>query len=435
MYFRAEQKQNLRFNYNNTDIISIPYEYTASFAVPEDEIMAWGDFAQSDLRIVFNLLLRDEFNGPIMDKYADKYEGMAAILAAWAGEEHNHDKFLEERELYKVNVLSGIYGQEHGNTPEDQAFISRLQKYLKTCPRYQEYRKRIKDCYELGLPIQVTGYFGHEEIITRPTEKDTLNKALNTPAQTGTSEIVILTCNAILDKFYSLGYTSDDISLYITRHDEPIFRFKKHVLKDTWVFNDASTIMVDDWTPLRLDFSYGTYYGTEDPVITQQVRDVYDANADKYSVYEPSKERVDYVPALPVRKLYVSTEVVGEQTIICIYCKDSNKAAYFLADTNVQEEVDAVVREKCMTTSEDWGLKYRGVMIYTTGYREDAFADIRYRFVPGNNEGCNLASLLAHWKGSKYAEREGIPFEVNQQNIDINIELLRGVGVLDEIQD
>lgn len=78
------------------------------------------------------------------------------------------------------------------------------------------------------MPFAVKSYFGHEEIINVDSyDRNPLFKALNTPIQAGTSEVVILTVNKILDMFYELGYTEDDVSVYMVRHDEPVFKVKE----------------------------------------------------------------------------------------------------------------------------------------------------------------------------------------------------------------
>ena len=67
--------------------------------------------------------------------------------------------------------------------------------------------------------------------------------------------------------FYELGYTEDDVSVYMVRHDEPVFKVKETAKKDLWVFKQATDIIVDNWVPLRIDFSPGYYYREIDEVM------------------------------------------------------------------------------------------------------------------------------------------------------------------------
>jgi hypothetical protein len=439
LHFIAEQQQNLRFNYHDSDLVSIPREYTSCYAAEDGYVLAWGDFEQSDLRIAYNLLLRDSWNGPIMDKYDDKYEGISAILDEWENVPHNHDKFMAERDLYKVNVLQTLYGQRHGQTPRDQEFIGRFAKYLDTCPRYSEYYRRISDCFDLGLMIPVTGYFGYEQPVTMYTKKDAINKCLNTPVQTGTSQIVILTCNAILDMFYDLGYTKEDVSLYIVRHDEPVFKMKKEVLKDAWVFNQASSIIVDDWTPLALSFEYGTYYKEVDTDLQQLAEASYTANADKISICVPDEAGEEYWPVPETYTLYAGTEVVGEKTVLSIYSDKANEVAYFLADSTIKEDIVNVLKQKVLQVQHQYAeAGYRGVVIYNDMIREEFYDEVMFfKFINTSNKHRSLAKVLASYAAIKYATRENIQmdgFDSLKLDVDSNSVFIRSVGVLDVIQ-
>lgn len=219
--YKVNVQTNLRFNYNNFDIVTIPHIYNSCVSVPKGKILVWADFDQSDLRIAYNLFLRDKNNAKIMDACDDKYEGMARLVAAVNNEPFDLDKFKKERDLYKVHVLKTIYGGQPAGTEEERQFIKKLQNFLNTCPRYVEYKKRLDDKCALGLPLQINSYFGHTEIYNIGYNKSSaVNFGLNSPNQTGTSEIMVLTVNTILNKFYELGYTQDQVDIYYVRHDE-----------------------------------------------------------------------------------------------------------------------------------------------------------------------------------------------------------------------
>ena len=76
IYYDVNVQQNLRFNYKNRDIVAFPKTYTNTFTTEDGYFLVWGDFAQSDFRIAFNLLLRDENNTKFMSEIDDKYEGL-----------------------------------------------------------------------------------------------------------------------------------------------------------------------------------------------------------------------------------------------------------------------------------------------------------------------------------------------------------------------
>ena len=76
--FLAQKNINLRFNYSNENIISFPKEISAMIKAPEGHILAWGDFAQSDARIAYNTLLKDEENYKYISAFPDDiYAGFA----------------------------------------------------------------------------------------------------------------------------------------------------------------------------------------------------------------------------------------------------------------------------------------------------------------------------------------------------------------------
>lgn len=300
--YNVNQQQNLRYNYKNYDVIGIPKEYSSTIGVEDGYVLAWGDFAQSDFRIAFNLLLRDSKNTEFMASIDDKYEGLARLIAEKNNTQFNKEEFLAMRKTYKTMTLATMYGTRNSMVKEERDFITMLSAYLEQCPKYAEFVKRINDKIELGLPFTLTSYFGHQEWIPIVYRKeDTLHKALNTPIQSGTSEVVILVVNKILDLFYDLGYTEEDISVYLVRHDEPIFKMKKEVLKDAWIFEEVSKIIIDNWVPLQLDFSFGEYYKVEDPELTDLARRSIKKNSDKITIIEQSDiTGSEYYPIQPV---------------------------------------------------------------------------------------------------------------------------------------
>ena len=247
--FNVSQKDNLRFFYKESNIVGISKIFNESIVPPPGYVLVSGDFAQSDFRIAYNLLLRNEDNAKIMDEVEDKYEGMARILDKALGKPFDLEDFKESRDIFKVNILGPMYGKTYARSQKSQAFITRMNAFLATCNNYQKFKSSITNRMEIGLPLVIESYFGHTETIPILQGKkgftDTLNKALNTPIQTGTSEIMILVVNSILDKFYSMGYTEDDVRIYYSRHDEPLFIIKEDVMKDSWVFKNASEIIVD----------------------------------------------------------------------------------------------------------------------------------------------------------------------------------------------
>jgi hypothetical protein len=434
LHFTVGVQENLRFNYKNEDLISIPHEYSPCYSVEDDYFLVWGDYAQSDFRIAYNLFLRDEENAKIMDACEDKYEGIARVVAAHFKESFDLEKFKEERDLYKVYVLSTIYGQQHGRTPEAQEFISKFNKYLNTCAKYQEYIRRIKERYKLGLPLMVTGYFGYDQPIPIEgmRESNVVDKALNTPIQTGSSQVVILTVNAILDRFYEMGYTKKEVSVYFVRHDEPIFKVHKSVMKDLWVLNDFSTILVENWSPLKLSFEAGYNYGEVDEELQNEMETVYEQNLHKITILEPDVDAEEFWPVPETFTAYVGNVKLGDKMVVSIYQPSRKLVAYKLYGSDDIESVFVELQYTLLEAQEKlYDAGYRGVVVNSMlGKAERHDSIMYYRFGQFQDKHAAMSQLLANYMAARYAKREGIEFEVDLEVLNSNADSIRAVGDL-----
>lgn len=361
LFFNVNQQKNFRYNYKDSDIIAIPKEYNDCICVDDGYFLAWGDFAQSDFRIAYNLFMRSPENDILMNAYDDKYEALARMVITSEGKTFDYNSFLEERNVYKKLTLATVYGTRDSQVESEKMFIERMTEFLYKCKKYSEYEKRLKDRIDLGLPLQIDSYFGNAQVVTgKQRATDLLNDALNTPVQTGTSEIVALTTMAILEEFYKLGYTEEDISVYYVRHDEPVFRINKRCLKDCWVFNQFNQILIDDWTPLKMDFDFGYHYKKSDEKLTEEILNVYRNNEDKIVNIQVGDAINDFYPVPPVFKFIVSKNVTPDnKCIYTFYAEDLNAVLYKLLNSTDANELDYV-------TSVIGSLE---PMIYSHGYR------------------------------------------------------------------
>ena len=368
--YSVSQQKNMRYNYSDADIIAIPKEYNDCITVEDGYFLAWGDFAQSDFRIAYNLFIRSPENDEIMGKYTDKYEALARIIANAMNERFDIEEFKQDRQLYKQLTLATMYGTRGSIVPAEDKFIQKLYEFLKKCPKYVEYEKRLRQRVKLGVPIIVQSYFGHaESIAIMYREDDTIYNALNSPVQSGTSEIVILTTNKILDMFYELGYTEEDVSVYYVRHDEPIFKIKNDVLKDIWVLNQASEILVDNWSPLAMDFNFGYYYKQPDEDLEKQVQQIYENNKDKIDIYEAGTEiDTEYYPVPSMCVLACTKyDTPDNKSVICFYDNSTNAVAYYLCNTNNLEDIIEFTQQAIAAKEEYlYNNGYRGIHILCT---------------------------------------------------------------------
>lgn len=319
--YSVNPRINLRFNYSHMDIIGqFSSEYVSAMSAPKGYCLVWADFAQSDLRIAYSLLLRNEKNYQTMLNCKDKYEGIARLVAEANNEEFNLEEFKKKRNLYKVYVLETIYGTRNTIIKDCRKFINSLASYLEKCEKYQEYIKRINKYVDLDIPVVTKSYFGYEQQVPiyNADRTNIRNFALNSPVQTGTSELMILTVNWILDKFYSMGYTEEDISVYMVRHDEPVFLVKESLLRDSWVFKQSSSIQVDDWIPLELEYSCGYHYKQPDSTLMSKMKVAIAEQVDELVFYDPDEfcESKYYYPVDDIVDVYYHQSAVEGVTVV-----------------------------------------------------------------------------------------------------------------------
>lgn len=405
--FSAKQDVNLRFNYTNYNVVTIPKIYNSCISVPEGYVMAWGDFEQSDLRIAYNLFIRDEENAKIMDECADKYEGIARIVCKANNEEFNLEQFKNERQLYKTYILGTMYGKSEAKTEKASAFIKKLTRFLEQCPKYIEYKNTLAKLVNLDTQLYIDSYFGHTEIKHVDYKKsNSINFALNSPIQSGTSELMILTVNKILDKFYELGYTEEDISVYYCRHDEPLFIMKEKVLDDSWVFKDFSTIIVDNWTPLEMDFKFGYEYKEIDKTLMQLYENNCKVNEDKIQIVEQDSEANGYYfPVDKILELSIGyyTDKEADKTSLCVYNNAQKKYKCYELDTADKVLIYNSLVQILKEMSTD--IAKKGYSIVTV---ENILNDIEiyenrvlFKLVLGNTYNTNKANIIAELKYAK----------------------------------
>ena len=315
--FSANIQKNLRFNYKDFDIISqVPKEAAHFIGAPKGYCLVWGDFAQSDFRIAYNLLLRSPENDQLMGMYEDKYEALARMIYRNEGKTFDYDKFIEQRKLYKRLTLATMYGTRGSYDNDEDVFIRQLTQFLHTCKGYSTYEDRVRKQVNAGVPITIESYFGFEQIApTLYNANDTINNCLNMPLQTGTSEIVIITVQKIIQALRNMGMTEDDARVYMVRHDEPIFLVKTECLdRAALVFKNASYIQVDDWTPLKLDFSAGYWYSITD----ETLQGVLDSTEVPNTPYEKPEHR-DYMPIPGIKSVLACANSYPDKVITLAY--------------------------------------------------------------------------------------------------------------------
>lgn len=318
---------NFRTYYSQFAHQQMPKDFLEALDAPSGYTMVKGDFAQSDLKIVYNMLLKDKSNVETMFRYEDSYEGMARLV-----EDNNFslENFKESRDLYKQNTLSPIYGGTSASTEKAQKIIDNINKYLMDLPVYQEFKKRIAKKMDCGLPVILNTYFGNKIEVKDSfnNRKKIMDRALNIPAQAGTSEVVALCANSIMDTFEEHGITQENggIYLYLNRHDELIFLIKNEYLEYSWIFQENEDIIIDGWMPLKIEFSFSDNYSVENLEVDRLCKSYYKElepiNIDK--LIEDALESEYFIPCEDTKVYYIGTYSDDGRTSIAFMNEEMN---------------------------------------------------------------------------------------------------------------
>ena len=307
-----------RYYTKNYSVQSIPRDYLSNICAPEGYFLFWFDFSQIDLRVVYNILLREpgsEEDG-IWDRYKDKYEAFARLAYRKSGKPFNLEEFKANRPKYKEGILGKIYGSSSQTLYEkvlDWDVVKQIDNYFDNCERYQEYKKNLKDATENSLEISITDYFGVvRNIPVDLHDKDaTIRKGLNTPVQSTSNSVFIHMVNHIFDRFRNLGYNKEQFSMYMPRHDEAVLLISTDCLKDLWILKDCITMQLDDWEPLTTDFHIGYNYKVEDPALMQFFDNISIKKHERMTMAEPKPRTTDYQPTSKIQKLYLAQDSKG----------------------------------------------------------------------------------------------------------------------------
>ena len=304
VHFNISPKDNLRVYYSDKNIQQVPKIALDAYAAPKGYVIVSGDFSQSDLRIAYSTLLKSSQNIDDFMSYSDTYEAFDRVLM---GDAFDLKHFTANRKAYKAESLKPLYGGTRAASTTTKDLVASAVKFLTSCPRYVENKNRIIRRIEHGLPVRISSYFGYQQSLERNPrmrsnwKQKLIDKALNAPIQTGTSEAVISVERYILDEFAKLGATPENggIYAYICRHDEMVFMVKEEFLTYSHIFQKAQKLQIDDWVPLEVEFHYCRNYGVDDPIYTRVAKGNY--------LPEIEEENTTYTPAPAPSKPYIPT--------------------------------------------------------------------------------------------------------------------------------
>lgn len=348
MEFSYVEISNLRLSTHDENIQGIPKRVVDAFVAPKDYVIVSGDFKQADLRWAYSLLVKTKDNIKTMMEHDDKYEGFARILE---GGSFNLDYFKENRGMYKENSLAPIYGANTGKTYEGTRFIKKAKEELAKSPHYQEYLRRIKNRVNYRLPLKITSYFGNTEIVNTMesvsySDKDPINFALNSPIQTGTSEIVKAVTNSIISEFEELGFTPENGSIYsyLNRHDEAMFLIRKDLLEYAWIFQKHQLVQVDNCIPFEIEFNFTRTYHVEDEETSKFAKSFFRPEFDEVPSIDYNNDDY-YIPTKDLLELCLGTKYLEDtdETVVAMFdCRHLTCSFAVVKGSNSDEILSAV---------------------------------------------------------------------------------------------
>lgn len=443
VFFQVEPRQNLRYYYKKESIVQIPRAMSGCVTVPEGYFLTWGDFASADMIAALNCYLidtdRDREIAALHGK--DGYAMFAHLISEFYGEPFDKEAFLENRAAYKLYALKTIYGNTYGATEEESLFIKRAIPYLNSKPRYVKYRETVKRAYEAGLPIEVESYFGHTQFLDRTAANSTLtevtDKALNTPIQTHTSERIIALVLSVVGDFERLGYRyGEDFWVYYIRHDEPLFLFKNEMLKDVWVLKDNAEVQVDDGIVQYVDWVFGYEYKSADAKMQETVEKIYEANKARMRKPAPRARAEKYLPVKDTLVIGVAMRSFGDDLVVAIYVENDNSVAYKkyqgLGDSPSGGRLD-VLQEVLLRRLQKGKVPRLGTVLVYNDLTADPLYDDGVYFATVREYGTPFlrARALCEWTCGRVAQRDGIPFESQQDFDEEALAWMKGVGASD----
>lgn len=229
----------------------------------------------------------------------------------------------------------------------------------------------------------------------------------------------------------------DDVSVYMVRHDEPVFKVKETVKKDLWVFKQATDIIVDNWVPLRIDFSPGYYYREVDEELQREMLQCYAENDDKINYFESDTNvEEEYYPISPILNMSIYYEKLEDSTLICFCDVDRNLVDAKVIKTLSDEDIKQYVYSKLPTLEEKaFNQGYFAIMIYSNYYEDKMYLNDRtlVKLIKATGEGPAKAQKITQCVAYKRALKLGIE-DKYRKPIQSDLDFIRTVGDLNYLK-
>lgn len=298
--FQYEKRSTGRLYANSYSVQTIPLKYVKYITVPKGRFLMWGDLTQVDLRVAWNIYLKDAESDKIYKRYQDKYEAFARIMNLALDKTFDLDEFLARRKLYKKLTLERCYDsnlQALIRDSGDPEFSKSMDTYYLNNVSYQKALNGIKKSIMSFPKFNTVDYFGKERPIDSSLNMSRKTKqAINTPVQSTSNDIVASQVIALYNLLDALNIPRDYVIPYMLRHDEMAYSLDERFKEYLWVFKDLSDIYVDDWDVIRMDMEFGYNYQVPDDELLSDYNTCVNMNLDKLTPHKPTARITQYKP-------------------------------------------------------------------------------------------------------------------------------------------
>lgn len=308
---KYSQRVTTRYYTSDSNIQGWNAEYNPCMTVPAGYYLWSGDLKQIDLRVFLNAFLLSASSDhadakELLASCDDRYEAFVRFMYKQMGQQFYYAEFKASRDRYKTGILACLYGISEGSLAEtldgDVQMAQNLISFFANNAAYQKFQRNIEAQIRLDAGVIIYDYFGIKRVME--SSNRLIRQCLNQPIQCGSNSVVILWVCTVIQRFRDLGYTSDDVRIYLGRHDEALVQLSVEAFKDAWILDDCCKIQVDDWDLLELEHSVGIYYDEEVPQLMEKYKEICEKNKHRYTPQVIGAHH-KYTPAKPVVHAYM----------------------------------------------------------------------------------------------------------------------------------
>jgi hypothetical protein len=327
--FSYNRQSTGRYYTSNDSLQNWPLKSVNCITASKGKFFIWCDFKNVDLRVAFNTYLKnDKHLHEYASTYTDMYEAFVRSMCDSLKISFDYDTFKANRQGFKKGILSRIYNSRINTIAKafsNKQLAGALDSYFVHNEDYQKYKDLVERVinWKGGIVLPLTDYFGSSREIYlsgmsyKANWEHALSQGLNTPIQSTTNSIVETWVNCVIQKYRDAGYSPDEVSVALIRHDEAVLEFGEETVKDMQILADCMQVAIDDWSLLELDPEFGYNYKVPDDNLRSLYTKCLETHKDSLTPRLVMKARkIPYVPVGDIIDCYCVTVLKP-----CAFCK------------------------------------------------------------------------------------------------------------------